>query len=84
MVVAEEEVIEKNIGELEEKVGKNQGEVILTFRRIYLGTEKESGDMIPPHSYHGDYFETGVINGKLERREKTEESGMLSFLDIIL
>ncbi|MBI3622905.1 hypothetical protein HY212_02380 [Candidatus Pacearchaeota archaeon] len=67
-----DEKIGEKVAKLYEKVLNNRGEVILTFRRVDLGTEKESGDFIPPHSYHGDIFETGVIDGELTRKKYTD------------
>ncbi|HLC78398.1 MAG TPA: hypothetical protein VJH92_04695 [Candidatus Nanoarchaeia archaeon] len=75
LYVSDEKIGEK-VAQLYEKVLHNRGEVMLTFRRVYLGTEPSSGDMIPPESYHGDAFETGVIDGEMV---KGSAAGALSF-----
>lgn len=63
------EKVGERVAELWEKVLDNPGQVILTFRRVYLGSDRDDSiGMIPPESYHGDAFETGVISGELRRK----------------
>ena len=64
-----EKEVKSKIDDLEKRVAKNQGKIILTFRNIYTSIEV-TGDFIPPKKHYRSYFETGVINGNLETGEK--------------
>jgi hypothetical protein len=59
----------ERVSGLSERILNNQGQVILTFRRLGLGADSDSEGLIPPESYHGDYFETGTINGELTKKD---------------
>lgn len=63
-----EKQLEKEVFKLREKVKGKKGEIVFCLREFNL-TESITGDFIPPYSEDFYYYETGIINGKIKKKE---------------
>ncbi|MCX6747093.1 MAG: hypothetical protein NTU63_03085 [Candidatus Pacearchaeota archaeon] len=66
-----EEKLQKAVSDLTERVKQHQGQVAFCLREFSVSGET-TGDFIPPMSDDSYYYETGIINGEMQKNENSK------------